>query len=202
VTIPLARHRIDMTGLDAVAAMLARARGKARGLDIRWVEADIRDYHLDVQYRLIYNSGAPLQHLMDRADHEAALARVREHLAPGGRFVLEAVFPKPDTMYDAEEEEWWSYTDERGRTVRVSGTQRYDHVRQVKHETACRRWHDAEGREITRRAPLALRYVFPREMEALLPYNGLRILDCYGDWDRGPLTDDSEVMIYVCDVRA
>jgi len=47
----------------------------------------------------------------------------------------------------------------------------------------------------------ALRYVFPQEMEALLFYNGFRILSCYGDWQQNHLTAASPAMIYVCQKR-
>ena len=102
-------------------------------------------------------------------------------------------------MVDAEEEQdWLSYIDENGRAVRVTGTDRYDPVRQIREETAYRRWHDTEGREVTRRAHLALRLVFPQEMSCLLHYNGFTVLHRYGDWDFGPLTDQSRHIIHVC----
>ena len=47
----------------------------------------------------------------------------------------------------------------------------------------------------------ALRYVFPREMEALLFYNGFQIRACYGNWQQEPLAATSPCMIYVCQRR-
>jgi hypothetical protein len=49
---------------------------------------------------------------------------------------------------------------------------------------------------------VALRYVFPQEMEALLFYNGFQIRACYGNWQQEPLTAASPAMIYVCQRRA
>lgn len=199
VTIPLARHGIDITGLDIVPGMLALARSKARGLPVQWVEADVRDFHLGRQFSLICAPGAVFEHLLEREDQEAVLACVREHLAPGGLFVISIRFPDPGAMENVEEErEWFSYTDENGREVRVSGTDHYDPVRQVRHETAYRRWDDAQGTEVTKRARLALRLIFPQEMENLLHYNGFTVLHRYGDWDSSPLTGESRVIIYVC----
>lgn len=48
------------------------------------------------------------------------------------------------------------YEDEAGQTVRVTGTDKYHPVRQIKHETAYRRWRDGKGREAVKRARLAL----------------------------------------------
>lgn len=199
ITIPLAEHGIEVTGLDIVPEMLARARHKAKGLSIPWIEGDARTFHLGRKFRLVFETGGTFQHLLKRADQEAMLASVREHLAADGLFVVSTVFPRPHLMRDVEEEEeWFAYADEKGREVRVSGTQRYDPLRQVKVETAYRRWRDSEGREIVKRVPLALRLIFPQEMEALLRHNGFAVAERYGDWDVSPLTNQSHVMIYVC----
>ncbi len=128
---------------------------------------------------------------------------MREHLTPEGRFVFSAFFPGPDALENVPEEKpWFTYTDLRGREVRVSGTELYDPVRQVKTETAYRRWLDEAGREVLQVAPLALRYVFPQEIEALLHYNGFALDAWYGDWDGSPLAGESQTMIVVCRVAA
>jgi len=198
VTIPLARRGIDITGLDITPGMLALARSKAGNLPIQWIEADARDFHLGRQFNLICAPGYVFEHLLDRPDQEAMLACVREHLAPDGLFVLAIRFPRPASMVNEEEEQdWFSYTAENGREIRVSGTDHYDPVRQIRHETAYRRWRDAEGREVTKKARLALRFIFPQEMEALWHYNGFTALHRYGDWDSSPLTEESRTIIYV-----
>jgi SAM-dependent methyltransferase len=200
LTIPLAERGIDITGVDVVPEMLARARSKAGDLPIQWVEADVRDFHLGKQFNLIYAPGSVFEHLLDRKDQEAMLANVCEHLADDGVFVVAIRFPQSRAMDNvAEEQDWFAYEDENGRSVRVSGTDAYDPVRQIRHETAYRRWLDAEGKEVTRRARLALRFVFPQEMEALLHYNGLTVLHRYGDWVSSPLTHESAQIIYVCE---
>jgi SAM-dependent methyltransferase len=199
ITIPLAREGIAITGLDVVPAMLDRAREKSGTLSIDWVEGDARSFDLGTMFRLIFATAGTFQHLLDRSDQEAMLARVRAHLAPEGLFAVDLIFPRALLLADAEEEqEWFSYTDLRGREVAVYGVEHYDPVRQVKHETAIRRWRDEAGTQIERRAPLAVRYVFPQEMEALLHYNGFEVVERYGDFSRAPLSKTSTGMIHVC----
>jgi SAM-dependent methyltransferase len=201
-TIPIAQEGVAITGLDVASAMLRRAREKSNGVPVRWVEADARSFHLDERFALIFESGAMFRHLLERADHEAALACVREHLLSNGRFVVATSFPRPDMLQDSpEEQEWFEHTDELGRHVRVSGAYSYDPVRQVAHENAIRRWTNEAGEEFTTFAPLALRLFFPQELDALLHYNGFRIVEQFGDWDRSALTKDSPMIICVCQLR-
>jgi SAM-dependent methyltransferase len=199
ITLPLAQAGVEITGLDPAPAMLKRAREKADALPIRWVEGDARTFQLGATFNLIFAASATFQHLLERSDHEQALARIREHLTPGGIFAFDVFFPHQGSMTNIEEEQpWFSYTDLRGREIRVTGTDHYDHVRQVRVETAFRRWVDADGQEVTACAPLALRLFFPQEIEALLHYNGFRVVERYGDWDKSPLSDNSPLMIHVC----
>ena len=199
ITIPLAAHGVDITGLDVVPGMLERAREKSRGLPVEWILADVRDFHLNRTFRLIFESGSVFQHMLARRDQDAFLARVREHLQDGGLFVLGSIFPRPALLGSVvEEQEWFTEQHPDGYEIRVSGTEHYDAVRQVKVETAYRRWRDNEGREVVRVAPLTLRYMFPQEMEVLLNHNGLEIVERYGDYDSSPLTNESRMQIYVC----
>ena len=90
----------------------------------------------------------------------------------------------------------FSYADENGGDVRVQG-RHYDPVRQIRHETAHRRW-PTRGWGAKKRARLALRLIFPRGDAGDLHYNGFTVLHRYGDWDASPLTGESRVIIHVC----
>jgi len=201
VTIPLAQRGFEMTGLDAAPEMLHRARQKADGLPVHWICADVRRFRIQSRYRFIFTVGAPFQHLLSRPDQEAMLARVREHLTPDGKLLIDASLPRPARMVDAlEEEEWFSYVDDNGRDITVSGTDQYDHIRGIWHQTYFRRWLADSGQPVTRRVRLALRYFMPQEMEALLHYNGFKILDRFGDWVGAPLSESSGHQIYLCEL--
>lgn len=199
MTIPLAQHGLEITGLDPAAEMLALARAKAGDLPIEWIEADGRDFHLSRQFNFIFENGAVFMHMLTNLDQRAFLGCVHEHLAPDGRFVFGVIFPHPDRIASApEEKEWYSYQDNQGRTVRVSGTEVYDDLSQVKVETAIRRITEPDGSETVHVAPLALRYTFPQELEALLERAGFVVVERYGGADRSPLTSASQSMVYVC----
>lgn len=131
------------------------------------------------------------------------LSRVREHLAPGGRFLVDAGFKQPKSMADTpEEQDWFSYTDTEGREVQVTGTDHYDHIQQIWHQTFYRRWQENDEPQSVGPIKLVLRYFMPQEMESLLSYNGFTVLSRHGDWTGNPLTGESHLQIYICKQRA
>lgn len=198
LTIPLARHGIDITGLDIVPEMLNRAQSKAGDQQIPWVEGDVRDFHLGRKFNLICAPGCVFEHLLNHKDQKVMLACVRKHLTSEGIFVIAVRVPQPGMMIDTDEQEWFSYQDEDGREVHVSGTDHYDPLQQIRHETAYRRWYNTDGKEIISRARLALRLIFPQEMEMLLHYNGFVVLHRWGDWNSNSPTNESHLIIYEC----
>ena len=201
-TIPLAQQGVKITGLDLSPEMLARARQKAGSQQIEWVQADIRRFSLGRQFSFIFESGATFQHLLERIEHEAFLGCVRQHLAQAGVFVIAARLPTADTIKsNMRDNPWYTYGDDHGYQISVSGTEYYDPIRQIKTETAIRRWTDSQGKECVERAPLRLRYFFPQELEALLHYNGFKVVERYGGPDFSPLTADSEYIVYVARSR-
>jgi SAM-dependent methyltransferase len=216
VGIPIARLGFAVTGVDVVPGMLERARSKSAGLPARWVEGDARAFDLGERFRLIYLTGNAFQAFLTRADQEALLERVRAHLHDDGLFAFETRNPRwaaletRDEAYDGlfafletrdEEVAGKSYTDRTGRVVRLSRTQRYDHVAQILHWTTYRRWREGD-RERTKITRIAVRFTFPLELEALLHYNGFAIMRQYGDWNREPLSAASPSIIVVCRKRA
>jgi SAM-dependent methyltransferase len=211
VSIPIARLGLAVTGVDIVPGMVERARAKSAGLPVRWVVGDARAFDLGERFRLIFLTGNAFQAFLTRADQEALLARAHAHLHDDGLFAFETRNPRwgnrrSGTVEEgqfanletrAEEEPGQPYIDGDGREVQISRTQVYDHVAQILHWTAYRRWR-ADGQDRTRITRIAVRYTFPQELEALLHYNGFSIIRQYGDWDLQPLSAASPSIIVVC----
>jgi len=200
VTLPLATQGINITGLDIVPAMLDHARKKSaeQELTIRWFEGDARKFDLGETFKLIYMTGNAFQAFLNNADQRALLANIRKHLTDDGIFAFETRNPDWNELTtDLNESEWMTYANDKGFSVRIMETREYDHVAQVLAYTLYRRWHETDGdkERITR---IALRYTFPQELIALLETSGFKILNQYGNWDKSPLTKDSETIITVC----
>ncbi|TVR57882.1 MAG: class I SAM-dependent methyltransferase [Spirochaetaceae bacterium] len=211
VTIPISRSGFAVTGLDIVPGMLERARSKATGLPVRWVEGDARSFDLGEKFRLIFVTGNAFQAFVTNAEQSAVLRCVHAHLHSDGLFAFEIRNPLlPNAMIPpgffltletrSEQQTRSSFINADGNQVRIATTQVYDHVEQVVHVTAYKRWTEG-AEERTTSARTALRYTFPQELALLLNCHGFTVLRQYGDWNGEPLTAVSPSIISVCQKR-
>ena len=210
VTFPIASAGIDIVGVDLSEEMLDTAEDKLEVLspDVRervtLLHEDVRSVDLDRKFRLIISPFNVLQHLYTRADVEKCLDVVKAHLMPrAGRFVFDVLQPdirglgrNPARKYKL------------GQVYHPLGDKRYfyqesfdyDPVMQVQYITMYfEDPDDPEGGSFE--TPLCHRQFFPAELEALLTYNGLRVLNRYGSFDRQFLQEDSESQIYLCKMK-
>jgi SAM-dependent methyltransferase len=203
IAIPLARHGLEVVGVDHSAPMLGDLRARlAREPDevrarVRTVRGDMRRARLARRFPLVLATFNTALHLYTRDDVERFLARVSAHLAPAGRFVVDLSTP---TVADLARLSGRGYSAPRFRhpTANVVVKNReyfdYDPLRQIlfvsmEFEPVA----DPAGAWMT---PLTHRQFFPQEWEALLHYNGFAVDRVDGDFSGGPLTKASDVMIW------
>lgn len=199
LTIPLAKAGADIIGLDVASPMLEQARAKAaaEGAKIKFVRADIRKIGLKGRFGLIFIAFNSMQHLHDRASLERFFSGVRRRLAPGGRFVFDVFNPDPRCLVRDEEEllPVSCYKDPRtGTDMLVNERYSYDRAAQISRIT----WHYTAGRRAAGSRKLNMRCFYPAELDALLHYNGFKIMKKYGAFDRSPFTGDSQKQIIIC----
>lgn len=207
VAAELAREGLEVVGVDRMETMLERARTRIAALPraarhrVSLVRGDLARLALGRRFPLVISPFNVLMHLYSRRDWERALGTVRAHLRPSGRFVFDVLLPYPPALARSPARLY------RGRPVTLGGrAQRYgesfhyDPVTQV--QTIQMVFEDAVDR---RRppviVPLAHRQLFPAELEALLHYNGLELVDRWGDFSRGPLDQYSESQVIVAKLR-
>lgn len=203
ITVPLAQRGVaDLTGVELSAPSLAYARTRTGNLPIRWVEADVRDFHLNQRYPFIFARGDVFNFMLTRVDQEAMLARVGEHLTDDGQFLFDTMPARPDQMVaDPEDGLWYTLTHPNGRQIHTFGRGWYDHSRQWYSQRAHEHWDSADGELVRPPLHITLRYVMPQEMEALLYYNGFKIVAQYSDWAYEPITLEEPQFLYLCQKR-
>jgi 2-polyprenyl-3-methyl-5-hydroxy-6-metoxy-1,4-benzoquinol methylase len=204
VAIPLAEQGYQVTGVDITPEMIGRARQKAaaRGVSVDWVVADARAFQLGKRFSFIFMLANAFQFFLTRQDHEALLARAREHVQPDGCFLFETRNPTPRNLTEVRRPEAQHYTTLDGSHLVVTEQQQYDPLAQIQHYIRTLTFHHPDGQQDVQTRRVALRYVYPQEMEALLFYNGWQVRACYGNWQQEALSATSPSMIYVCQPRA
>jgi SAM-dependent methyltransferase len=208
VALPVAREGYAVTGLDLSRPMLDdfEKRLEAEPLAVRrrvtLRHGDMRLARFGRRFDLVTCPFNAFLHLYTRSDVELFLARVRDHLAPGGVFAFDVSVPNAHEMVRDPNRAYvcprFRYP-KTGEMIHYTERFDYDQARQilfVSMEFA------PEGR--TRDAwvtPLAHRQFFPQELEALLHYNGFSIEEAWGDYEGAKLDRYSEVMALVARPR-
>jgi SAM-dependent methyltransferase len=195
---------VEVVGVDRMEPMLARARERLAKQPKR-VRArvtlhagDLREVRLERRFALVIAPFNALQHLYSRADVEAGLATVRAHLAAEGRFAFDVLLPDPYSLARDPRRFFKSKPITHpgdGRRYDYAEAFAYDADRQVQTTTIRLQSREGPRRVITDR--LSQRQFFPRELEALLHYNGFAVERHDGGFEGEALEEhcDSQVVL-------
>jgi SAM-dependent methyltransferase len=203
IAIPLARHGVQVVGVDHSPAMLADLRSRlAREPPevrrrVRVVRGDMRRVRLRQTFPLVLSTFNTALHLYTRGDVERFLARVREHLAPRGKLVLDVSMPALEDLARPANRPYHAPRFRHPTTGAVVKNREYfayDSVRQVLFVSM--EFEPVNEPSDAWMTPLAHRQFFPQEWEMLLHYNGFAVERVEGDFCGGPLTNDSDVMVW------
>ncbi len=129
ITMALAQMGKRVTGLDLSERMLERAARKRAALNkeererVHLVQADMAQFDLGEKFQLVIIPFRPFQHLLEVRDQVACLERVRKHLRPGGRLILDVFQTDAQRIHDPvhmRESPLVEYKTHDGRQVRIS----------------------------------------------------------------------------------
>jgi SAM-dependent methyltransferase len=204
VLLPLARQGYDVTGVDVSPAMLEVAHRKVAAESladrVTLVQQDMRDLVLDRRFNLVFVAVNSFMHLLTLDDQLAALARVRQHLNPGGLFLLDLFNPDLELLLGFRGhvglDKVIADPDTGHRLMRFR-TETVDLGRQIIRVTFIVDELDDEGRVQRTLFPFSVRYLFRGELELLLRHAGFEIEAIYGSYDLDEFTGESEKMIAV-----
>ena len=93
--VPLVAAGLNVHGVDASAAMLARCETRLDAIERETplFRQDVVDLNLPFRYAAAYVAAASLQLLVDPSEARAALERVRAHLVPPGLLLVDLFVP-------------------------------------------------------------------------------------------------------------
>jgi SAM-dependent methyltransferase len=209
ITMALVQMGKRVTGLDLSERMLERAARKRAALyteereRVHLIQGDMRKFDLGEKFRLIIMPFRPFQHLLEVRDQMDCLERVRKHLKPGGRLILDVFQVDAERMHDPvhmRESSLVEYKNADGCQVRISERVAAFHRAEQRNDVEMiYSIQHPDGRKERLVFAWPLRYFFRYEVEHLLARCGLRVTAEYGDFDRTPIRDDSPEMIFVAE---
>lgn len=186
------------TGLDASPEMLAVARRRLP-VSVELHVADMRDFALPGRcFALVCSAFRAFQHLACVEDQLRCLARVREHLAPGGCFAFDVFCPDPGRLAQDEESEAEDLRFEQEGQLVV----RYARIFRDLPTQSMRvhfRYERREGERVVGedRAAFTMRWFHRYELEHLVARAGFRDVEIHGGFDRRPVAHDSRDLVVV-----
>jgi Methyltransferase domain len=178
IALPLAAKGIEVHGVDASEAMVAKLRAKPGGEAIPVTIGDFADVGVEGRYRVIAIVFNTLWALLTQEEQVRCVRNVAEHLTEDGTFVTEMYVPDPSRF-------------DRGQRVDVRNIE----SRRVVLDASR---HDREHQRVSAQLivledgdwvslfPVELRYIWPSELDLMAELAGLRLRERWGGWRREP----------------
>ena len=197
LTLPIAKDGYNICGVDYTSSMLERAKVKAAeaGLEINFIEADIRTLNLQEKFDLIFIPFNSIHHLYKNEDLFKTLKGIKNHLKEGGRFLLDCFNPNIQYIVEGEKEQnvIAEYTTCDGREVLIKQIMRYENATQINRIE----WHYFINGEFHSIQNMDMRLFFPQELDSYLEWTGFNIIHKFGDFEEKAFNNNSEKQIYV-----
>jgi SAM-dependent methyltransferase len=198
ITLPMARAGIEVVGLDVSRPMLERARRKAEAehLAVTWLEQDCRHIQVAQTFALIFSATNAMQHLHDLNSVNAFLTSAKQALRPGGTLILDVFNPNPAKLTRTAATRYHHKTivDADGNEIRVEASSEYHSATQILGFTL---FYLRAG-ELTRTKQVQMRCFFPEELMGLCHFNGLEVVQRFGNYDETPFGNNSPKQILLC----
>ena len=171
VALPLAARGVEVHGIDASRAMVAKLRAKPGGGAIAVTIGDFAAFQVDGRFDLIFVVFNTFFELVTQEAQVQCYRHVAAHLSPGGVFLIEAFVPDPGRFT-------------RGQSL---GVTRIDpdlvSLDVARHDPVAQRVYSQHlifTESGTRLYPVQLRYAWPSELDLMARLAGLRLERIYG----------------------
>lgn len=188
VAVPLAGAGVEVHGIDASEAMVAKMRAKPGGDTVPVAMGDFTDVDVEGKFSLVYVVFNTFFALTSQRDQVSCFRNVAAHLNEDGAFVIEAFVPDP-TRFDR---------DQRVDAARVGpgevviDASRHDPVNQRTYAN-----HIRITEQGTRLFPVQIRYAWPSELDLMAELAGLVLKERWSGWRGQPFTSSSEAHVSV-----
>jgi SAM-dependent methyltransferase len=189
LSVELASRGFQMTGIDIASEFIdeAKANSTKRGLDIEWLQGDMRTISWSQDFDGAFCFGNSFGYLADE-DNANFLRSISKALRPGARFILDAPAIAECLLPNLKEEREMEVG---GITFKADSRYDHDQGRMFTEYTFVR-----DGVEDKR--PSSQRIYTYRELKDLLHKANLEVLHAYSSLEEEPFKLGSQRLLLVC----
>jgi SAM-dependent methyltransferase len=188
IALPLQQSGVEVHGIDASGAMIAKLRAKPGGESLPVRLGNFADVAVEGQFSLIYVLVNTFFALLTQDEQVRCFENVARYLTPEGVFVIEAFLPDL-TRFDARQTV---------RAIRVGADQVRLEASQL----------DPVGQQVisqqvlltekgVRLYPVKVRFAWPAELDLMARLAGLQLRHRWDNWARTPFSAGSSMHISV-----
>ena len=182
VALPLAACGVDVHGIDASEAMVARLRAKEGGQDIPVTIGDFADVAVEGLFSLVFVVFNPFFAVLTQTDQVKCFRNVAKRLTEDGVFVIDAFVPDLSRFVRGQTTDTGEITPD---SVNLEVSRHHPVDQRV---TAQHIYITESG---IRMYPVQLRYAWPSELDLMARLAGMRLRDRWGDWRGSAFTASS-----------
>lgn len=201
ITLPLARAGYDVTAVDSAPKFLSLLEERNTDLlPIKTVLSDMRDLKLEDRFDLVFLPYSTFQYLLTQEEQFQVMKNIAGLMKADAELILDV---SPYTADGKDLPDFYPFythfNDEIKAMVTMFTSYRIDREKKIQY------WEDkyilryTEGNQTEFIHRLALKRMTPDEMEYLLKSIGYKIKAVFGDFECGPVNEDSDNWIFVAE---
>lgn len=188
MALPLAARGVEVHGIDAAPAMVAKLRARPGGDSIAVTMGNFADVGVEGEFPLVFIVFNTFFALLTQEEQARCFRNVAAHLCEGGTFLLEVFVPDVARFSAGQSVRAYTVTNER---VSLQVAQ-HDAVRQ----RMMTQYIVFTGERV-RLYPVEVRYAWPSELDLMAQLAGLKLRHRWGGWKGEEFTANSERHISV-----
>jgi SAM-dependent methyltransferase len=182
IALPLLERGVEVHGIDASPAMVARLREKTGGEKIPVSSGNFADMPVEGKFDLIYVLFNTFFGLLSQDEQVRCFENVARHLHPNGVFLIEAFVPDMGRYVDRQTLRVVDMSDGK---MRIDASLLDPLLQQV---TSQQFFLSAEEMRLY---PVKLRYAWPSELDLMARLAGMRLSQRWGGWEKESFTASS-----------
>jgi SAM-dependent methyltransferase len=189
LSIPLAQAGVNLTCVDSSPEMLTHLRQKAyqQGLSFNVVQADVTELDLGQTFDLILLPFGSFSEITEPEAQRKALATIRRHLGPGGKFICTLGNPPARLQIVGQGLKLRGKIEEPDRIILLWSQEDYDPDSQLVSGMQFVEVYDAAGVMVEKRFVEINFYLHQiPDLETLLASSSFRIVKRFGDYQQAP----------------